>query len=214
MTAAFALLAGAWGVLAATPVLAWSHRRAVAARLPARTESTPRPRTRRAWGPVGRVVGGLRRVRAARRTEAAVAAALPAAFDVLVAAVGSGCAPVGAVELAARWGPAPISEEFARVLVATELGGSLPDALTDLRATTPQLAPMADVLLASAELGAPATDALVRLADDARAAVRRRAETRARVLPVKLLFPLVFLVLPAFGLLTVAPALLSAFARL
>ena len=54
----------------------------------------------------------------------------------------------------------------------------------------------------------------MRLADEARAAARRRAETRARVLPVKLLFPLVFLVLPAFGLLTVAPALLSAMSRL
>jgi hypothetical protein len=31
--------------------------------------------------------------------------------------------------------------------------------------------------------------------------------------PVRLLFPLVFLVLPAFGLLTVVPALLSGLAR-
>ena len=100
------------------------------------------------------------------------------------------------------------------MLVATELGGSFPDALAELAAATPLLAPMVDVLLASAELGAPATGALVRLADEARARARRRAETRARVLPVKLLFPLVFLVLPAFGLLTVAPALLSALSRL
>jgi tight adherence protein C len=160
------------------------------------------------------VVGSLARRRAAAREDAAVVAALPSAFDVLVAAVGAGCAPIGAVELAARWGPQPIAAEFARVLAATDLGGSLVDALTELRTARPRLAPMVDVLVASSELGAPATPALVRLADDARTAVRRRAETRARVLPVKLLFPLVFLVLPAFGLLTVAPALISALDRL
>jgi tight adherence protein C len=66
------------------------------------------------------------------------------------------------------------------------------------------------VLLASDRLGAPAGPALTRLAHDVRTDLRRRAEARARTLPVKLLFPLVFLVLPAFGLLTVVPALLSA----
>jgi len=37
---------------------------------------------------------------------------------------------------------------------------------------------------------------------------------RARTVPVRLLFPLVFLVLPAFGLLTVVPALLTSFRAL
>ena len=74
---------------------------------------------------------------------------------------------------------------------------------------------MADVLVASAELGAPATSARsCGSPTKPGPRSRRRAETRARVLPVKLLFPLVFLVLPAFGLLTVAPALLSALSRL
>ena len=72
---------------------------------------------------------------------------------------------------------------------------------------------MTDVLLASDRLGAPAGPASTRLAHDVRADLRRRAEARARTLPVKLLFPLVFLVLPAFGLLTVVPALLSSLAR-
>jgi tight adherence protein C len=52
---------------------------------------------------------------------------------------------------------------------------------------------------------------LARLSSEARADLRRRAEARARTVPVRLLFPLVFLVLPAFGLLTVAPVLLDGF---
>jgi tight adherence protein C len=208
------LIAGAWGVLAAVPVARRARRHEVAARF----ERRPRPEVshrRAGWpGPIARVVRGVRRRRAAGRDEARLAAALSGAFDLLVAAVGAGCTPAGVVELAATWGPPPVARAFADVMVATELGGSLPDALAALRIATPLLAPMADVLTASAELGTPATGALVRLADEARAAARRRAETRARVLPVKLLFPLVFLVLPAFGLLTVVPALLSAMSRL
>ena len=212
MTAVVTGLAGAWGVLVAAPIVRWARRRAVADRLPEAPVAATASRW--TWGPVGRVVGGIRRTRATARADAALESALPGAFDLLVAAVGAGCAPIGAAELTARWGPGPVAERFRSVLVATELGGAFPDALNELATSTPLLVPMVDVLLASSELGAPATGALVRLADEARARVRRRAETRARVLPVKLLFPLVFLVLPAFALLTVAPALLSALSRL
>ena len=38
---------------------------------------------------------------------------------------------------------------------------------------------------------------------------RRRAEVAARKLPVKLLFPLVLCILPAFALLTVVPVIVS-----
>jgi tight adherence protein C len=212
MTPDVAVVAGAWGALAATPIVAWSRRRSVTARFPRPPAAVHRRPL--VGGPAGRVVRGIRLRRAARRADAALEAALPSAFDLLVAAVGAGCAPFGAAELVVRWGPPPVASAFGRVLVATELGGSFPDALAELASSAPLLAPLIDVLVASAELGAPATGSLVRLADDARAAARRRAETRARVLPVKLLFPLVFLVLPAFGLLTVAPALLSALSRL
>src|SRR4051812_1318732 len=44
-----------------------------------------------------------------------------------------------------------------------------------------------------------------RLAAAARRSRQRRAEEAARKLPVQLLFPLVVCILPAFGLLTVAP---------
>ena len=55
---------------------------------------------------------------------------------------------------------------------------------------------------------------LARLADEDRAALRRAAEAHARRVPVRLLFPLVFLVLPAFVLLTVVPGLAAGLGRL
>ena len=47
------------------------------------------------------------------------------------------------------------------------------------------------------------------VADDFRAERRARADELARRAPVKMLFPLVLLILPAFLLLTVGPVLLS-----
>jgi tight adherence protein C len=199
----------AWGALAATAVLARAARCEVRARLMPRAQAG-----RGLTIPQLAIVRMLRAERHARRAAAALDRGLPPALDLLVVALGAGAPPQGAVDVAARWAPEAVAAPLRQVLVTTGLGGSFSDALEALRVAWPQLAPVAEVLTASARLGAPAAPALARLADEARAASRRRAEARARVLPVKLLFPLVFLVLPAFGLLTVVPALVSAMGRL
>ena len=59
--------------------------------------------------------------------------------------------------------------------------------------------------------GAPLGATLDRLAIDVRTASRQRAEAAARRLPVRLLFPLVTCILPAFALLTVAPLIAGSF---
>jgi tight adherence protein C len=97
---------------------------------------------------------------------------------------------------------------------ACALGATFADALDDLSARAPPFRAVADALLASDRLGAPVGPALARLAAEQRAELRRRAEAHARRVPVRLLFPLVFVVLPAFGLLTVVPTLLAGFSRL
>ncbi len=148
-----------------------------------------------------------------RREAAEFGRELPLVLDLLQVAVSAGCTPYRALELTRRWGPPACGAAFGSALDATRVGSSLQDALDALALGAPPLTPVTDVLLASDRLGAPAGPALTRLAHDVRADLRRRAEARARTLPVKLLFPLVFLVLPAFGLLTVVPALLTALAH-
>jgi tight adherence protein C len=204
------IVGGGWGAIVAWPLVGLVRRQIVADRFPSARPVRRRPHA----GPVGRVLRGVRAARARRRESEALERDLPAALDLLLVAVGAGAPPRGAVQIAATWAPPRIAARLQSVLNATELGGSLADALAELADAAPAFAPVADVLIASARLGAPASGALTRLADEARAAARRRAEARARVLPVKLLFPLVFLVLPAFGLLTVAPALISAMSHL
>ena len=58
-------------------------------------------------------------------------------------------------------------------------------------------------------LGSSLVDATRELAASVRQARRASTLERARTAPVKMLFPLVFLILPAFLLLTVVPVLLA-----
>jgi pilus assembly protein TadC len=211
------LLAIAWGLLVGLPLVA-AARRAGSKRRARQLGPTVAGGPRRAWShfmplPLRRVVARVVTVRRDRRDALVVGRELPLVLDLLQVAVSAGCTPYRALELTVRWGPAASGEAFATALDATRVGSSLRDALETLAGDTPTLTPVTDVLVASDRLGAPAGPALTRLAHDVRADLRRRAEARARTLPVKLLFPLVFLVLPAFGLLTVVPALLSSLAR-
>lgn len=220
------LLAPAWGVLIATPIVLAARRVATTGRTrdlhpPPSSAGARRPgglqpaENVRRWvpGPVRSIVGSLRHRSAQRRESGALDRELPLAVDLLQVAVSAGSTPYRALELTIRWGPPAVGAHLSAALDATHLGGSLADALERTAGAVPALAPIATVVVTSDRLGAPAGPALTRLSGELRADLRRRAEARARTLPVKLLFPLVFLVLPAFGLLTVVPALLRALAR-
>jgi hypothetical protein len=222
------LLGVAWGALAAVPFLARAHRVALAERLGA--PSAPRSagphrqllararsfatRTIGSTGPVGRVLGAFSHRQHTRRVDAALERELPIALDLLGVAIGAGCTPYLAVEVASRWASPVVAASFESVLGACALGASFDTALDDAARSAPQLRPLVDALLASDRLGAPVGPALARLASEERAALRRRAETHARRVPVRLLFPLVFLVLPAFVVLTVVPGLATGLSRL
>jgi Flp pilus assembly protein TadB len=145
--------------------------------------------------------------RARRSTIAADAVALTA--DLLAMALVAGLTPFLALDLVARHGPAPVSGRIGSALGATEGGLRLAEALDAEAACSLALAPVLALLAASERSGVPVAAPLGRLAGQIRAQERRRAMARARTVPVRLLFPLVFLVLPAFLLLTVAPVVLA-----
>ncbi len=133
--------------------------------------------------------------------------------DLLAVAVAAGLTPYLALEVAARCAPEPVAGRLAAAVHAARRGQRLADALDDEAARTPALGPLLALVAASERSGAPVGAALGRLAASTRAQARRRAMARARTVPVRLLFPLVFLVLPAFLLLTVAPVVLATLAH-
>jgi pilus assembly protein TadC len=210
-------LGAAWGIVMALPVARRAHAdsartrstalvTARAARSSSRVTAHRRvPRATLVSRPL-QVLADRRRARARHR---AVEHSVPLVLDVLTVAARAGCTPRVALAATASWCPPATRGLLVDVERRCLLGISLADSLDVLAADEPALAPVADVLALSERSGAPTAELLERLADEARADLRRRAETHARRVPVRLLFPLVFLVLPAFGLLTVVPALLT-----
>lgn len=156
-----------------------------------------------------RVASVPRRRRRERREDAMLRRELPVVIDLVGVALSAGCTPFHAVEHAGSYGPTRTAAALHDVMQACARGRSFDDALRDLGASSATLRPLADVLRTSARLGTPAAPALRRLATEVRADVRRRAEARARTVPVRLCFPLVVCVLPAFALLTVVPVVLT-----
>jgi len=158
---------------------------------------------------VARVLRAALLARRHRREAAALGAELPVAIDLLGVAVGAGCAPYLALEIATKWAPPLVAERLGGVTRSCRLGVSLAEALDVAGRTSSPLRPVTDALCATVRRGAPVGPLLARLGEEARAEVRRAAEAHARTVPVRMLFPLVLCVLPAFGLLTVVPAVIA-----
>jgi Flp pilus assembly protein TadB len=216
-------LAAVWGCGAALPFVALVRRISAAERL---RKLTPR-RVRRGriaravdtmlarvarCSPVrtvGRVVRAPARSRRDRRRDDEMARQVAVAVDLVGVGVAAGHTPYLAVQLGARWSPPVIARELDAAVRACAIGQSFDDALRDMGRRSPAARCLADVLRTSARLGSPAAPALARLASELRADLRRRAEARARTVPVRLCFPLVGCILPAFALLTVIPAVVA-----
>jgi Flp pilus assembly protein TadB len=138
---------------------------------------------------------------------------VPLAADLLAVAASAGLTPYLAIEAAAVSGPPAVAHRLRAVLAAVEDGTRLCEALEGMGRRDAVLQPLVEVLLASVRLGTPAAPGLRRLAADARTEFRLAGTAWARTVPVRLLFPLVFLVFPAFLLLAVVPILLTALPR-
>jgi tight adherence protein C len=136
---------------------------------------------------------------------------IPDLVEVLVATSEAGLAPAVALSRSATVLHGPLAQELERAAGEIELGVPWRVALQHLVARTdvPSLRRLVAALARSNRLGGAVRAALRGVAADLRAARRLRSEELARRAPVKMLFPLVFLILPAFLLLTVGPVVLA-----
>jgi tight adherence protein C len=138
---------------------------------------------------------------------------LPVLLDLLAASASAGLTGQLAVRVAVGVTEGALAEEFDRALRAVDLGGRWRDEMSSVaeRLALPDLRRAVATLGRSDVLGASLSDQLGGIAADVREARRAATTERARKAPVKMLFPLVFLILPAFLLLTVVPVLLATF---
>ncbi len=143
-----------------------------------------------------------------RRHNEVVARGLPDVIDRLALAVRGGFTLRQAVQAGQPYAPEPFRAGFKAALERHGHGEAWADALRHAALLLgPVARPVLTLLIAAENDGAPIAEALARAGDEARRRRRSLAEQRARRLPVLMLFPLVVCILPAFGLLTVAPVL-------
>jgi pilus assembly protein TadC len=153
--------------------------------------------------------------RAARRERARTAelrGSLPELLDLVAVSVSAGLTPRLALERAAKVVGEPLSSAFERIRAAVSVGTPWLAALRSAEdvARLDEVKRLASTLALSARLGSPVGERLRGLANDVRSERRAEAEERARRAPVTMLFPLVFLILPAFVLTAVVPAVIVA----
>lgn len=112
-------------------------------------------------------------------------------------------------ELVARSPRVARLPEARRLLADLRLGQPPRVAFGAFAASGPDEARIAALVESASRFGSPLAELLVAQADALRETERRRAEARARRLPILLLFPLTFCVLPALLLVFLGPPLLS-----
>ena len=154
---------------------------------------------------------GRRGRKRVRKRAAAVEREVPQLLDLLAAGSSAGLSAELALRRAASALRGPLGADLDALFREVDLGVRWREALSryardsgsrDLRRS------MA-VLERTEKLGSSLQEATRDLADSVRQARRAAVVERARTAPIKMLFPLVFLILPAFLLLTVVPVLLT-----
>jgi tight adherence protein C len=150
--------------------------------------------------------------RARRAYRDRMASSAPDVLDVVAVAVTAGLSPRLALDRATDAVGEPMGEELRAIRRDVVLGTSWRMGLRQVaeRLGVSELRRLAIVIEQGQRLGAPIAGRLRALARDVRVERRSHREERARRAPVAMLFPLVFLILPAFILAAVVPAMLVA----
>ena len=144
----------------------------------------------------------------ARRRLAEVDYELPELIDLLVVTVEAGLGFVGALQMSAGRLVGPLGEELRLTLQEQNMGLSINEALanTMARCDTPSMRSFVRSIVQGETLGVSIGQILRDLATEMRRRRKAAAEERAQKAPIKILFPLVFLIFPSMFVILLGPA--------
>ena len=133
---------------------------------------------------------------------------LPDALDLLTIAVEAGLAFDSGIQRVAEKWDNELSREFRRVLADMRLGRTRRDSLKDLATRTgvEDVQTFTAAIIQADQLGVSMSKILRIQSDQMRIRRRQRAEEAAQKAPVKMLFPMVFLIFPALFVVILGPA--------
>jgi len=134
--------------------------------------------------------------------------ALPDAIDLLTISVESGLGFDAAVAQVARNTHGPLAEEFARMLQEMQIGRGRTDALRSMadRTNLPDLRAFVSSMVQADAFGIPIGQVLRVQSSEIRVKRRQWAEEMAQKVPVKILIPLIFCIMPCLFIAVLGPA--------
>jgi len=134
--------------------------------------------------------------------------ALPDALDLLTISVEAGQGFDAALAQVARNTEGPLAEEFFRVLQEMQIGLGRAEAFRALseRTNVPDLRNFVTAMVQADVFGIPIANVLRVQAREMRIKRTQRAEEQAQKVPVKILFPLIFCILPSLFTVVIGPA--------
>jgi len=148
------------------------------------------------------------RNRARRRLEQ-IDYELPELIDVLVVTVEAGLGFNGSLQVAAARLDGPLGDELRLTLQEQNMGLSIAEALQNMlaRAETPAMRSFVRSVVQGETLGVSIGEIMRNLATEMRKRRRASAEERAQKAPIKILFPLIFLIFPSMFVILLGPAI-------
>ncbi|MGO4804129.1 type II secretion system F family protein [Arthrobacter sp. 2MCAF15] len=136
---------------------------------------------------------------------------LPNTLDQMLISVEAGLGFEAAMARAGHNGKGPLAEELVRTLQDMQVGRSRKDAYLAMseRAGSPDLRSFVRSVVQADQYGIALATILRTQAKQMRIKRRQRAEEKAMKLPVKVLFPLMFCILPVLFIVIIGPAVIS-----
>jgi tight adherence protein C len=149
--------------------------------------------------------------RRARRRFESIEHDLPELIDLLVVTVEAGLGFTGSLDICAQKMEGPLGDELRLTLQEQRMGLSTTQALSNLlvRCDTPSMRSFVRSVVQGETLGVSIGQIMRSLALEMRKRRRASAEERAQKAPIKLLFPLVFLIFPSMFVVLLFPAVWS-----
>jgi tight adherence protein C len=137
--------------------------------------------------------------------------ALPELIDLLVVTVEAGVGFSGSLQVAAERLTGPLGDELRLTVQEQRMGLSSMEALENTlkRAPTPAMGSFVRAMVQGERLGVSVGQILRSLALEMRKRRRALAEEKAHKAPIKMLFPLVFLIFPAMFVVLLGPAMFA-----
>jgi tight adherence protein C len=136
---------------------------------------------------------------------------LPDAIDLMTISVESGLGFDAAIQQVANNTEGPLADELSRVLREMQIGASRSDALRALseRTNVAEVKTFVSAMVQADAFGIPIANVLRVQSSEIRVKRRQKAEEKAQQVPVKIMVPLIFLILPCLFIPVMGPAVIN-----